>query len=355
MARGIPVTKMKSYLIVDLEKSFLLSGITPEQLNAMARHCRVDEIDVKIARKPLDYPEQIVFIADGLFERVFFPDNKVVDNPELAIVLDELKPGDIWGEHFLFSDDTENASKIGLRCTGKGRLVIMPVMRFESYVQRLPDLQRAFFEMLLVRNYRQSLRLGDSLAKLQHSDVVLDRIESVAELLMDSMAGKGEQKEVIQRKFLLPSNPKTGADTQSVKKEIEQAYLSSVAGREDRIRREGTDTYYRTTKFGQGTQRKVFKRPILKPEYDKLLEKRDGEVILKERESLQDKYMKGKVVIDRFKEHLSGLVFVEADFESLDDAEKFELPGFLQQNGVKDITEDKAYSNRSLALYGRPE
>lgn len=354
MPRSMPLTQIKPRLVVDLEKSPLLKSLTPEQLNAMVRHCRVDEIDLKDVRKPLEHQAQFIIIIDGVFESVFFPDIKAVEYPELAVVLDELHPGDVYGEHYLFkSKSSERTEKVGLRPRSKGRIVRFSIKRIKSYMQLWPSLKQTLLEITVNRNFEYSLRLGDSMAQLYHSDLILNRIESVADLLIDSMTGEIEQKAVIQQRFKFSSYPNIKR-LPSEKKRIEQAYLSVSGNKEDRIRKEGDNLFIRTTKFGTGATWKVFQRKISKEEYNDLLKNRIGEIIIKEREYLKENPDGTKIIIDRFKGEMMGLIIAKIDFDSMEVAEDFVLPDYLQI-GVKEITEDKRYSNQSLALKGLPE
>ena len=234
----------------------------------------------------------------------------------------------------------------------KGRLVHFQVNRFKTYMDLWPPLKHALLETVINRDFEHSLRLGDSMAQLYHSDMILNRIESVADLLIDSMSGQTEQQQVIQRRYKLPSSPKT-IRIASEKKKIEQAYLSVSADKEDRIRKEGDGTYYRTTKFGTGVQRKVFHRKISQEEYLELLKNHVGDLIVKERDYLKDAPEGAKIIIDRFKDNLLGLIIVEVDFDSWAASKEFVLPDFLQK-GAKEVTEDKRYSNSALALNGLP-
>jgi CYTH domain-containing protein len=84
-----------------------------------------------------------------------------------------------------------------------------------------------------------------------------------------------------------------------------------------------------------------------------LLRNHVGNIILKEREYLKDTAAGTKINIDSFKDNLSGLIIVEVDFDSLEASKEFVLPDFLQK-GAQEVTEDKQYSNRSLALNGLP-
>jgi len=359
MARRTPLTRNQSSLIIHLEKCKLLRDLTPEQLGAMARHCRKDDIPLSKSRKLLDqYRGNIVFVIDGTFERIFLPTKDSIENPSMAMVLNEIKIGEIWGEQFLL---TQKSNKIGLRSTGKGTLIAMNSSRFESYMLRWPELHKAVLMTILEKELTQSYKLGESLQKIHSNEIVLNRIEGVADLLIDYMAGEAEKDTVYQKRFIIPKKPDNiKVDISEIY--IEQAYLHSKGDKEDRIRKEidgGMTKFSRTTKIGKGLERKKFGRDILESEYNKLLSKKEGNVISKRRIKLNEKINKGEIVLDIFEGHLKeknlkNLYIIEADFKTKKEASAFKLPNFLS-DGAKDITEDHRFSNRELALKGRPD
>ncbi len=355
MARGISIQDSSKYskIIPFLQKIPLLSGLSARELSVLSRYCAKTEIPVSEIRMPLNYfHNRVVFIVEGVFEKVYYSDENARLDPNMATVVRELRPGDVWGSHFLYTDNVVGMEKIGLRALDKGELVYLSASAFGKYLEKQIDLQRAFDSLLLEESIQYFIGLGGALAKLNQTELVLNRIESVADLLMDSVLAKGEQKRVIQKKYLCASSPNT-TFVKSMKIEIEQAFLSISDNKEDRIRREG-DNYYRTTKFGSGIQRSSYNREITQVEYSSLMHKKQGSIISKDREYLSDDYNGGKIAIDRFKYGLQGLVIVEVDFASHDAASQFVLPDFLQKVSSKDITEDNNYMNQSLALHGLP-
>jgi len=348
MARRTPLTKNQSSLIVNLQDCQLLRDLTPENLGAMARYSRKEDIHSSQARKLLEqFHGNIVFIIEGTFERVFLPSEEAIENPSMAIVLNELKTGDVWGEHFLLSKQSYD---IGIRCIEKGALIAMNTLRFESYMQRWPELHNAVLMMMLDRDIRQSEKLGQALKTLHNNDIVLNRIEGVADLLIDYMAGEAEKETVIQKRFKVTREPENLPD-EKIETRIEQAYLHSPGNKEDRIRKTKSGkavNFFRTTKIGKGLERKQYQRDITESEYNKLLRDREGYIIQKRRIKLEEKIGEGKIVIDVFEGVLEGLFIIEADFKTQKDADAFKLPKFLSEK-AKDITEDSRYSNRTLA------
>jgi adenylate cyclase len=54
--------------------------------------------------------------------------------------------------------------------------------------------------------------------------------------------------------------------------------------------------------------------------------------------------------LDVYAEGLDGLLVAEVEFDSIEASERFDPPGWLE----RDVTDDPAYSNRTLAERGRP-
>lgn len=130
--------------------------------------------------------------------------------------------------------------------------------------------------------------------------------------------------------------------------EIEQAYISHNPT--IRIRRKN-DEYILTIKIR--SKEEEVKETLVnqeteflltKEEYDSLLLKTDGRLIKKKRYllPLED----GKMAeLDVFGGSLSGLIFVEVEFESLLEAESFLPPPWF----FKDVSDDRRYRNTELS------
>ena len=149
----------------------------------------------------------------------------------------------------------------------------------------------------------------------------------------------------IERKFLIKdilSIPKYVR-----KSEITQAYISVLP--EVRIRKLN-DTYYRTEKSEGGIIREEREEEISEEEFYKLLPASIGIVIHKERFYIElSHYLIAEV--DIYASPFYPLATVEVEFPSLKQAMSFDVPEWFG----REVTKDKAYKNKSLALYGLPE
>lgn len=135
---------------------------------------------------------------------------------------------------------------------------------------------------------------------------------------------------------------------------IQQGYLSFGAdpAQEVRVRLETyapDDTKaFLTTKSKGGLIRTENEISIDLDTARQMLSLCQGNIIEKDRIRIQDEagYL---IEIDEYKGKLQGLVAAEVEFSNAD--EPFSVPSFLG----KEVTEDKAYKNASLAQYGLPE
>ncbi len=131
------------------------------------------------------------------------------------------------------------------------------------------------------------------------------------------------------------------------KKEISQAYIQYSKNCIKRIRK-SDDSYFFTIKKGSGRVREETEREITKREYEKLLKKRVGKVIRKSRYLFKiDDFL---YELDIFKGELKGLAFLEIEFETKEQQDSFKLPDILKDIVIKDVSEEKNYTNSSLAI-----
>ena len=148
----------------------------------------------------------------------------------------------------------------------------------------------------------------------------------------------------IERKFLIKdilSIPKYVR-----KSEITQAYISVLP--EVRIRKLD-DTYYRTEKSEGDILREEREEEISKEDFNTLLSASIGIVIHKERFYIE---LPHNLIaeVDIYASPFYPLATVEVEFSSLKQAISFEVPKWFG----REVTKDKAYKNKSLALYGLP-
>ncbi len=110
--------------------------------------------------------------------------------------------------------------------------------------------------------------------------------------------------------------------------------------------------YWRTIKRGQGVVCEEIEEPITKEEFCAYWEQREGEAIEKYRYTFR--YKKETYELDEFTGHLKGFLYLEVEFCSLQEAEDFTLPKKIQKFVLDEVSDNPAFTNRSLALYGTP-
>jgi adenylate cyclase len=151
----------------------------------------------------------------------------------------------------------------------------------------------------------------------------------------------------IERKFLVRDLPPDLERFPSSR--IEQAYVAiDPAGTEVRIRRRAGETTL-TIKGGRGRVRAEEELEIDPQRFARLRELSAGRGLEKTRYELPTE---GGLTIelDVYAGRLEGLLTVEVEFASAQDAERFVAPPWF---GLE-VTDDDAYKNRRLAVDGRP-
>ena len=149
----------------------------------------------------------------------------------------------------------------------------------------------------------------------------------------------------IERKFLTKEIPFD--ITKYPYKQISQAYISFSPT--IRIRQSNED-YILTVKGKGHLAREEFELPLSKEDYDRLFLKTEGTPIIKKRYLVP---VAGDLTaeVDIYEGELEGLMTTEVEFPSLEEAEAFAAPEWFG----KDVSEEKAYKNTSLSLYGMPK
>ena len=143
----------------------------------------------------------------------------------------------------------------------------------------------------------------------------------------------------IERKFKINSLPDNLDQYKSCK--IEQAYICTAPV--IRVRRQDDD-YILTYKGGGFIAHPEYNLPLDQKSYEHMLSKADGNVITKTRYFIP--INDGLTAeLDVFEGMFDGLVFVEVEFESLDEATAFAPPDWFGD----DVTKDKHYHNSYLA------
>jgi len=144
----------------------------------------------------------------------------------------------------------------------------------------------------------------------------------------------------IERKFLVDSRPSNLESYVSV--EIEQAYISVDPS--IRLRKSNND-YIFTIKQKGMLAREEFEMPLSKEQYERLWPKIETNVIKKTR-FLIPIHDEKTAEFDIYYGALSGLLTVEVEFNSIEQANSFEPPEWF---GL-DVTNDPKYKNSALAV-----
>ena len=143
----------------------------------------------------------------------------------------------------------------------------------------------------------------------------------------------------IERKFIPLDLPK---DLNQLKHhKIEQAYLNTSPV--VRIRKQD-DSYYLTYKGGGMMAREEYNLPLNEKSYYHLLEKADGNIITKTRFLIP---LENNLTaeLDIFEGKFAGMVLIEVEFESIEQAKNFIPPKWFGA----DVTNDRRYHNSYLS------
>ena len=121
---------------------------------------------------------------------------------------------------------------------------------------------------------------------------------------------------------------------------LEQGYLST----EPVVRvRQDNDKYELTYKSKGLMVREEYNLPLTKESYEHLKAKADGRIITKKRYMIPyDKYM---IELDVFEGELAPLILAEVEFDSEEEALKFEAPEWFGE----DVTLSTKYHNSNLS------
>ena len=156
----------------------------------------------------------------------------------------------------------------------------------------------------------------------------------------------------IERKFLLKNSQILDflKDAGVVFKhlEISQFYTKITQNEEIRFRSED-GKFIKTIKIGKDLIREENEEFCEKAEFKKALKNRIGHVITKDRYIFR--LNNNPCNIDVFKDGLNGLCTFEIEFSDENEAVYFKLPPFLEQFCQADVTCDKRYKNKFLAIH----
>jgi adenylate cyclase len=148
----------------------------------------------------------------------------------------------------------------------------------------------------------------------------------------------------IERKYLLRGMPK--CPTPEAVLEIDQGYLPGVKVLE-RVRREraatGVVRYFRTMKIGSGLVRTELEDETDEQLFNHLWALTEGRRVKKRRHVVR--HGEDRWEIDEFLDR--ELYLAELELASAD--EQIEIPDWLKPVLVREVTDERAYTNRSLA------
>ena len=156
----------------------------------------------------------------------------------------------------------------------------------------------------------------------------------------------------IERKFLLKNSQildflkEAGLVFKHLK--ISQFYTKITQNEEIRFRSE-EGKFIKTIKVGKDLIREENEEFCEKVEFKKALKNRIGRVITKDRYIFR--LNNNPCNIDVFKDSLNGLCTFEIEFADENEAVYFKLPAFLEQFCQADVTCDKRYKNKFLAIH----
>lgn len=156
----------------------------------------------------------------------------------------------------------------------------------------------------------------------------------------------------IERKFLLKNSQildflkEAGVSFKYL--EISQFYTKITQNEEIRFRSE-EGKFIKTIKVGKDLIREENEEFCEKAEFKKALKNRIGRVITKDRYIFR--LNNNPCNIDVFKDGLNGLCTFEIEFSDENEAVYFKLPPFLEQFCQADVTCDKRYKNKFLAIH----
>lgn len=160
-----------------------------------------------------------------------------------------------------------------------------------------------------------------------------------------SNEGKSDGLEV-ERKFVLPGSPPWLGDHPSTA--IAQGYVAIADDVEVRLRAADRHRML-TVKRGHGESREEIEVQLSAEQFDALWPLTEPLRLSKRRYRVPVDGL--TVEVDVFEAELEGLVLAEVEFDSEDDAGRFEAPSWLGE----EVTGDQRYANQSLARSGLPE
>ena len=144
----------------------------------------------------------------------------------------------------------------------------------------------------------------------------------------------------IERKYL--ADPSGLSLSSYPKKELSQGYISTDPV--IRIRR-SDESYILTVKSDGLIARQEYEIPLSAEQYERLSDKVEGICISKTRYLIPWEEGRLTIELDLFHGALTGLVYAEVEFPTLEAAEAFTPPSWF----LREVTEDGAFTNAAIS------
>ncbi len=149
----------------------------------------------------------------------------------------------------------------------------------------------------------------------------------------------------IERKFIVNEMPElAGAKNVTI---LQGYIVVGSDGTEVRLRQKG-DKYFQTVKADGGLVRPEMEIEITRDQFNGLWSTTEGRRVEKVRYEIA--HGDAKIEFDVYSGKLAGLLIAEVEFPSIEASRSFAPPSWFG----KEVTEDKRYKNKNLALEGLP-
>ena len=150
----------------------------------------------------------------------------------------------------------------------------------------------------------------------------------------------------IEKKFIVDVIP---AEVKKIKGSVvQQGYICLTKNREVRCR-QINEKFYLTIKSDGNLTREETEVELNENQFRAIWDTTESVRIYKERCKIN--FGKHIIELDTFKGNLSGLLLAEVEFDSIEDADGFANPDWFG----KEVTNDKRYKNKNLAVNGLPK
>ena len=148
----------------------------------------------------------------------------------------------------------------------------------------------------------------------------------------------------IERKYLIKM-PVFPLPVETAATDIEQAYLVNPEGNSERVRARA-GKYYHTLKVHiSNVVREEYEKEITREEYDELLKRRDTKCSFIKKVRHVFEYKNQTFELDVF-DFWKKQAFLEIELP--DENTPVEIPDFIEV--IREVTEDRAYTNHALAI-----